>query len=131
MAIQQAEFMNAHEHLRNGRNKEAMNEALKAFESTMKAICTKREWQFDANKATAAPLINLCFEKGLIPDYMQSKFAGLRSLLVDGTPTVRNRNSGHGQGLEVKEVPSHIAAYCLHMTAAAIVFLCESDAART
>jgi hypothetical protein len=125
----QSEFMNAHEHFRHGRNKEAMNDALKAFESTMKAICSKRGWPFDANKATAAPLVSLCLEKGLVPEYMQSKFSALRSLLADGIPTVRNRNSAHGQGVDIKDVPDHIAAYCLHMTAAAIVFLCESDLA--
>jgi hypothetical protein len=33
------EFLKAHEHYRKGRHGEAMIEALKAFESTMKAIC--------------------------------------------------------------------------------------------
>jgi hypothetical protein len=32
------EFMKGFEHYRHGRNKEAVAEALKAFESTMKAI---------------------------------------------------------------------------------------------
>ena len=37
------EFLKAHEHYRKGRNGEAMTEALKAFESTMKAILDKNE----------------------------------------------------------------------------------------
>lgn len=36
------EFMRAHKHYRHGNNKEAMNEALKSFESTMKAILQAR-----------------------------------------------------------------------------------------
>lgn len=38
-----AEFLRAHEHYRKGRHKEAVNEALKAFESTMKCICRIRK----------------------------------------------------------------------------------------
>ncbi len=36
------EFLKAHEHYRHGRYKEAVSEALKAFESTMKIICDAR-----------------------------------------------------------------------------------------
>ena len=54
----QAEFLTAHEHYRHLRNKEALTEYLKALESMMKAICSKRKWQHDAN-ATANPLIQV------------------------------------------------------------------------
>jgi hypothetical protein len=50
------EFIRAFDHYRHGRNKEAIAEALKAFESTMKAICTARQWTHPAN-ATAAGLL--------------------------------------------------------------------------
>ena len=43
----QQEFLNAHEHYRKGNAKEALNECLKAFESTMKAICDKRGWSYN------------------------------------------------------------------------------------
>lgn len=36
------EFLNAHQHYRHGRHKECLVDALKAFESTLKAICVKR-----------------------------------------------------------------------------------------
>lgn len=129
----QAEFLSAHDHFRKGKNKEAMNDALKAFESTMKVICIKRKWTFannkpEVSKATASYLINLCLDSGLIPEYSKSMFTGLRTLLNDGVPTVRNQDSAHGQGSSVRDVPDRIAAYCLHMTAAGIVLLCESDA---
>src|SRR5882762_8104068 len=50
------EFIRAFDHYRHGRNKEAVAEALKAFESTMKAICAVRKWPHPSN-ATAMPLI--------------------------------------------------------------------------
>jgi hypothetical protein len=40
----QAEFLSAHEHYRHGRTKEALVDCLKALESAMKAICSKRGW---------------------------------------------------------------------------------------
>jgi hypothetical protein len=40
------EFLHAHEHYRHGRSKEAVVEALKAFESTMKSICDARKWSY-------------------------------------------------------------------------------------
>ena len=33
------EYLKAHEHYRNGRNKECLTDCLKAFESAMKIIC--------------------------------------------------------------------------------------------
>jgi hypothetical protein len=72
-------------------------------------------------------LIQVCFDNGLIPAFWQSHFAALRSLLEGGVPTARNRLGGHGQGSAVVEVPAHIVAYVLHMTAASIVFLVETE----
>jgi hypothetical protein len=116
------EFMKAHEHFRKGRHKEAIVEALKAFESTMKAICDRERWAY-ASTATAKDLIQILFNKNLIPISLQAQFASLRSLLESGVPTVRNKTSGHGQGIDPIDVPEHLAAYALHLTAANIVFL--------
>ena len=123
----QQEFLKAHEHYRTGNAKEALSECLKAFESVMKAICDKRGWSY-GNKATATPLIQTCFDNGLVPSFWQSQYASLRSLLESGVPTGRNNLSGHGQGTNPVSVPTHLVAYMLHMTASAIVFLAEADA---
>lgn len=122
----QEEFLRAHEHYRKGNAKEALSECLKAFESVMKAICDKRGWQYGAN-ATAKPLIQVCFDNGLIPSFWESHYSSLRSLLESGVPTGRNKVSGHGQGTTPTTVPDHLVAYMLHMTASAIVFLAEAD----
>lgn len=124
----QAEFLKAHEAYRHGDSKHALAEALKALESTMKSICLKRKWGVDSN-ATSKALIAVLFEKGLIPAYWQSHFGGLRTTLESGVPTARNKDGGHGQGATVTTVPQHLAAYVLHQTAAAIVFLIEAERA--
>ena len=123
----QQEFLKAHEHYRMGNAKEALSECLKAFESVMKAICDKRGWSY-GNNATATPLIQTCFDNGLVPSFWQSQYASLRSLLESGVPTGRNNLSGHGQGTSPVLVPTYLVAYMLHMTASAIVFLTEADA---
>lgn len=124
----QAEFLKAHEHYRNGNAKEALIECLKALESVMKAICDKRKWKYQSN-ATCNSLIEVCISNGLIPDFWTQQFTSLRSTLESGVAPARNKLGGHGQGATVVSVPMHIASYVLHMTAAAIVFLVESEKA--
>lgn len=122
----QQEFLSAYEHFRHNKNKEALNDCLKAFESTMKAICEKRKWQYSAN-ATAKTLIQVCFDNGLVPAFWQQQLSSLRSLLESSVPTGRNKLGGHGQGAKPTEVPDHLVAYMLHMTASTLVFLVEAE----
>lgn len=121
-----AEFLKAFEHYRKGDTKECLNECLKAFESTMKAICAKRKWSVKPTDA-AKELIDVCFKNGLIPSLIQSHIGGVRAALESGIPTIRNRLSGHGQGVQVVDVPPHYASYMLHLTATTIQFLVESE----
>jgi hypothetical protein len=118
----QEEFLSAYEHFRHGNQKEALNDALKAFESTIKTICDRKKWPYSP-KDTSQKLVQICYEKELIPTFWQQHMTALRSLLEGGVPTGRNKLSGHGQGSTPIEVPDHIVSYVLHMTAAAIVFL--------
>ncbi|HOO51536.1 MAG TPA: hypothetical protein PLK94_09655 [Alphaproteobacteria bacterium] len=122
-----AEFLSAHEHYREGKYKECLNDCLKAFESTIKAICTQREWEFSSDD-TASRLIKIVFDHELIPSFMQTHFGGLRSTLEAGVPTVRNRLSGHGQGTEEVIVPESVAAYALHLTASNVLLLTRANA---
>lgn len=123
------EFLKAHEHYRHGRLKECLVECLKSFESTMKAICKIRNWQTNPTD-TAKALIGVCFSNGLIPSYLEQQFSSLRSVLESGTPTVRNKNAGHGQGPETVTVPSYMARYALNLTAANILFLLEAHGSK-
>jgi hypothetical protein len=120
------EFLSAYEHYRHGNNKEALNDCLKAFESTMKAICDKRGWTYKTTD-TAKTLIDVCLSNGLIPPFWQQQMTSLRSLLESSIPTGRNKLSGHGQGAVPQEVPNYLTAYMLHMTASTLVFLTTAE----
>lgn len=122
----QEEFLSAYEHYRHGKNKESLNDCLKAFESTMKSICDKHKWEYKAN-ATAKTLIQICFDKNLIPSFWQTQLTALRSILESSIPTGRNKLSGHGQGTEAVTIPDYLVAYMLHMTASTLVFLTTAE----
>lgn len=118
------EFLKAHEHYRHGRNKECLAEALKAFESTMKIICIEKGWTFSPND-TAKRLIQVCFQKNLVPTYTQNQFTSLQNLLESGIPTIRNKVGGHGQGQVPHEVDDNLTRYGLNLTGTNIIFLIE------
>ena len=122
------EFLSAHAHYRHGRYKECLVDALKAFESTMKAICFLRGWE-TRPEDSAKNLIAVCMSNGLFPEYLNSQFSSVRSLLESGVPTVRNKNGGHGQGIEPVPVPEYLARYALNLTATSIGFLVEANRA--
>jgi hypothetical protein len=120
------EFLQAHEHYRHARYKDCLTWALKSLESAMKAICEKRKWPYNKTD-TANKLIETCFQNDLIPSLWQSHFSALRATLESGVPTARNVMGGHGDGTTPTQVPQHLAAYCLHMTASTLVFLIEAE----
>lgn len=120
------EFLEAHKQYREGNYKDCVNNCLKAFESCLKVICQKRGWNYN-KKDTANRLIAIVFDKGLILPSMQSHFTALRSTLESGVPTIRNTQTGHGQGPEKISVPEYIAAYILHLTASNILLLAKAD----
>ncbi len=119
------EFLSAHEHYRHGRYKECLVDSLKAFESTMKTICELRGWTTKAGD-TAKNLIAICIKEGLFPQYFESQFSSVRSLLESGIPTLRNKNGGHGQGASPLVVPEYLARYALNLTATTILFMVEA-----
>jgi len=120
------EFLKAHEHYRNNRNQECLNECLKSFESVLKAICDKNSWSYNQND-TSKKLIKICFDNNLIPTYLQTQFSSLQQLFESGVPTIRNRNSGHGQGVQQIQVTNEITSYMLHLTASNILFLIQQE----
>lgn len=121
------EYLKAHEHYRHGRNKECLTDCLKAFESTMKAICTVKEWDFDPARDTATKLVQICFANNLVPAFMQSHITALKSVLENGITTVRNKLSGHGQGAVPHDVEDDVARYALNLTGSNIIFLVEQS----
>lgn len=120
------EFHNAFLKYQKGQLKDALVEALKAFESVLKTICNIREWNY-FNTDTASRLIEVVLKEGLVPIYMQGNLNALKALL-ESTATPRNKLGGHGQGEIVIEVPAYFTQFALNMTASAIVFLVAAEA---
>lgn len=120
------EFFEAHDNFRHGRKEDANVAALKSIESTMKIICDKKKWAYNPKSATFKDLVKVCFDNGLIPPFWESLTTHLRCLLETSVPSGRNKLGGHGQGAQIREVPDHVTAFILHMSASAIVFLREA-----
>jgi len=116
-----AEFLEAHDHFRKKENKSCINSASNAFESVMKTMCIKFGWEVKGS-GTSSQLIQALVENGLVPNYLDSYMASLRSL-----STVRNKKTGHGQGeVSLPPVPDFFVNYALHLCATNIVFLIEA-----
>lgn len=122
------EFLKAFEHYRHGHYKEALNESLKSFESTMKVICELNQWTYNP-KDTASKLIGILMTNQLMLDYLQSHYTSLAAGLKSGIPTVRNSVGGHGQGADPITVPGYLVAYHLHLTASTILMLVTANKA--
>jgi len=121
-----AEFRKALEHYRKGETKECLDECLKTFESTMRTICKKRKWAFKS-KDTAKELMEVCLKNGLTPPLIHAHIRGVRATLARGIPSIRDMLPGHGQEVQLRDVPPHYASYMLHLTAATIQFFIESE----
>ncbi|KAA9325049.1 STM4504/CBY_0614 family protein [Adhaeribacter soli] len=114
------EYRLAFEHFRHGNFPDCLTNCGKAFESTLKIILTKKGWEFDPVRDTAKKLITICFEKELIPKYLQQHYTSLISALESGVPTIRNKDGGHGAGAEQKVIPEYFTSYMLHLTGTSI-----------
>lgn len=116
------EFLDAFDAFREGDYETTLVEACKSLESVIKVIGSEKGWGLDPNWPLKK-LVGAVFDNDLIPSYMQTEFAGLKTILESGVGTVRNKSAGHGAGEKKREVPRHIAAFQLHQTAAAILLL--------
>jgi AbiJ N-terminal domain 4 len=121
----QEEFLSAHAHYRAGEHQDAILDANRAFESTMKAICKIKRWEYQQGDR-ASELIKLIRKKNLLPKYLDRSFDQLIATLQSGLPQVRNTEAAHGQGAAPRKTPGYIAGYALHLAAANIVLLVEA-----
>jgi len=118
----QQEFLDAFKHFKDGNYREAIADASNAFESTMKAICVKKNWSYPTN-SRSSDLLKTLKRNGLFPNYLDRSFDQLLGTLSSGLPQVRDSSAAHGQGASVKAVPEYVATFALHMAAAKIVFI--------
>lgn len=120
----ESEFLNAHKHFRHGENDDAIVDAARAFESTMIQICDEMNWEYP-DRPQAKHLIQVVSDNELFPKWQENHINSLRTLL-EGLPTVRNKNGGHGDGINPRRVPDEMAAFAIHLAASNIVFMVES-----
>ena len=116
------EYLLAFEHFKTGNNKDAILNAGKAFESTIKTICKELEYKYEYT-SSAKKLVETLKSNGFYPSYLDSCLNNLCGLLVEGAPVVRNKESGHGQGASVKSTADEYVEYVLNTVASNIVFL--------
>jgi RhoGEF, Guanine nucleotide exchange factor for Rho/Rac/Cdc42-like GTPases len=122
------EYRQAHARFSAGDYKGAVTAAANAVESTMKVICDQRNWAYEPT-VQAGSLIDILFDRGLIPDHLNDNRQGFRSL-VAGVSVVRNKSaSAHGAGATPVDVPPQMASYVLHVAASTILYLVEQHKA--
>jgi hypothetical protein len=120
-----AEFLEAHSHYRAGENRQAVGMAASAVESTLKTIFDRKGWRYQKG-SRISDLLKVARANNLWPDYLDNSFDQLVATLQSGLPKIRDNDSAHGQGANIKEVPNYIAAYALHLAASKIVFIYEA-----
>lgn len=121
-ATANAEFRKAHEEFRNQSYADCITDCGKALESVFKVIAAERNWPSVNDHSTLAKLIEAAASNGLFPGYMEEQIRGLRAML-QGPGTVRNKDGAHGKGDAPSNADRDLAAYQLHQTAAALLFL--------
>jgi Domain of unknown function (DUF7014)/AbiJ N-terminal domain 4 len=119
------EFMTAHRQYREGHHKESVVAANRAFETTLKTICTKRKWAFAAGDRVSE-LITVVRSNGLFPQYLDKGFDSYVAAMKTGLPGVRNNAGGHGDEPKAPPVPEYIAQYALHLAASNILLAMEA-----
>ena len=116
------EFEKALNHFLKKEYKDTIQEANNSFESTMKSILTKLSINFDPQKDNASKLLQILYDNNVIYIHTQEFTNNLKKML-QGLPTIRNKQSGHGQGLDPIEIYKSYAGLSLHLAGSFIVFL--------
>ncbi|UYN96562.1 MAG: hypothetical protein KIT25_06415 [Enhydrobacter sp.] len=119
------QFRDAHTHYRRGEHPQAITEAGKAFESTLKAICTAKKWPYEKG-ARASDLIKVAVKNGLFPAWLEEGLTAYVAMMKTGLPGVRNEAGPHGTAPNAEPVRAYLARYALHMSASNILLVGEA-----
>lgn len=117
------EYFQAFDCYKAGKNKDAILNAIKAFESVLKTICKEMKYPYDNEKDTAKQLLQHLTDNSFYPTYLESHLTGIRTTLESGAPTLRNKKAGHGQGQDIVDVSDEYVEYALNLVATNIVLL--------
>ena len=88
----------------------------------MKVVCENLGYSY-SNNDVAKKLVETLKTNKLFPSYLDSCINNLCALLEEGAPVVRNKESGHGQGVEIKSTSKEYVEYVLNTVASNIVFI--------
>ena len=120
--VPQKEILEAFEHLRHGKYKAAISMGGNSVESTLKVICSQKEWKYTQN-ANMKELLKIIRDNNLIPKVLDDHFSQLRQLLQNSSGAVRNEYGSHGGGTKDVSPTKEIAEYALHLCLSNINFL--------
>lgn len=115
------EFFGAFDDYKRGSFRDCIKKCGDALDSTLKIIFAGMGWTPPANK-NVAPYIREAGKHGLYPDYLTNHYNNLADMIINGPPTMRNQNGGHGQGTQIDNTPDFFARYMINMTASTILF---------
>lgn len=122
------EFFKAFEHYKDRNYEAAITEAGKAFESAMKTICKRKNYEFN-NDDTASKLLTILKNKEFFSPMFESQMINLNKLISEvmtGLSTIRNKSGAHGQGDGIRNVPIELVQFTLNQVASNILFLIQS-----
>lgn len=112
------EFREALADYRRGDYGDCLVKCNSAFESVMKIVCHRKGWPYQQSD-TAASLLRVVLQGSDLDSFFE------QPLLV--IATLRNRlSTGHGAGLQQRDVPPHVAKFAINATAAAVLLLVEA-----
>jgi hypothetical protein len=110
-------FRAAYKHYLHDEYAQTINEAGKAFEAALKAICKAENWEY-APGATAGNLVTTVVKNGLFPAWLEEGLTAYVAMMKTGLPGVRNQTTAaHGAAPDAGPVQGYFARYALHLSA--------------
>ncbi|MCK4730147.1 MAG: abortive infection family protein [Candidatus Aenigmarchaeota archaeon] len=120
------EFEKAIEKYRKDDFENAIGEANKAYESTLKTVLFFKKIPFDETRDKIPRLVDKVKSANIIDSTLESVFNSFWPVLKNGPNNIRNLSGvAHGQGVDVKTIQKSYADFVLRTVGTYIVFLIE------
>ena len=117
------EYLKAHEAYKNGNSKEVFINCCSSLESVMKIIIGLNNWEMPRS-STSSLLIDTLIENKFFKPYYSNILNNLKEV-ISITSRIRNKEGGHGAGIEELCSDMSLMTYVINITASTILFLME------